>query len=167
MKQKLLYVWDHFEEFLLVPSFAFSVVLVTVQVVMRYVFQSSLSWSEELTRYLYIWQTWLGVSYAAKKGSHLRITIFSDKLKGKARLGLEIFVTVVWIGFAIFVCYQGLSAIKTIATFGQKSSALRIPMQFCYASIPVGMVLMCIRLVEATVKNILNFKKDQEGGTAA
>ena len=165
MKQKLLFVWDHFEEFLLVPSFMFSVALVTLQVIMRYVFSNSLAWSEELTRYLYIWQTWLGVSYAAKKGSHLRITIFSDKLSGKARLCLEIFVTVLWIGFAAFVFYQGMSAIDTIASFGQKSSALRVPMQYCYLAIPVGMALMSIRLVEATVKNILNFVKSEKGGS--
>jgi hypothetical protein len=41
-------IWNHFEEYLLVGSLAFSVALVFLQVVMRYVFQQSLSWSEEL-----------------------------------------------------------------------------------------------------------------------
>ena len=117
-------------------------------------FHNSLSWSEEVVRYLYVWQTWLGVSYAARNGTHLRITMLNDRLSPKGQLILEPLVTVIWICFAVFVFIQGMSAVKTIAAFGQKSSALRIPMQFCYASIPTGMVLMSIRLIEATIKNL-------------
>ena len=150
----LLKIWDHLEEYILIPSFMLSTALIFYQVIMRYVFHNSLSWSEEVVRYLYVWQTWLGVSYAARNGTHMRITMLKDRLSPKGQLILELFVTVIWIGFAVFVFIQGMSAVKTIAAFGQKSSALRIPMQFCYASIPTGMVLMSIRLIEATIKNL-------------
>ena len=70
-----------------------------------------------------------------------------------------------WIGFAVFVFIQGMAAVQTIAAFGQKSTALRIPMQICYASIPVGMVLMSIRLIETTIKSLIG-KKTVEGGAA-
>ena len=58
--------FDNAEEYLLVGSLAFNVVLVFFQVVMRYVFQNSLSWSEELARYIFLWQTWVGASYAVE-----------------------------------------------------------------------------------------------------
>lgn len=162
----LLKIWDHLEEIFLIPTLMFSVGLVFVQVIMRYVFHNSLSWSEELARYLYVWQTWIGVSYAARNGSHLRITMLKDRLPAKGQKVLELFVTVVWIGFAIFVIIQGMSAVNTITSFGQRSSALRIPMQFCYYSIPVGMVLMSIRLLQHAWKN-LRSSKTEEGGAAA
>ena len=160
MKQTLYKIWDHLEEYVLVYSLMVSVALVFVQVVMRRVFNNSLSWSEELARYLYVWQTWLGVSYAARNGTHLRITMLKDRLPPQAQQILEILVVLVWMGFGIFVIYQGMGVVNTIASFGQKSSALKIPMQFCYMSIPVGMFLMCIRIVERTVKDQFLQKKE-------
>ena len=46
--------WDHFEETILVYSYLLVVPLLFVQVVSRYVFNHSLSWSEELARYIFI-----------------------------------------------------------------------------------------------------------------
>lgn len=156
--------WYHLEEVFLIPSLMVSVALVFIQVIMRYVFNNSLTWSDELVRYLYVWQTWVGVSYAARNGSHLRITMFKDRLSKSGQRILELFVTAVWILFALFVCYQGCLAIKTIRSFGQKSAALKIPMQFCYLSIPVGLCLMCVRLIEHTVRNYRKNADSTEGG---
>ena len=162
----LLKIWDHLEEIFLIPSLMVSTALIFIQVVMRYVFHNSLSWSEEAVRYLYVWQTRVGVSYAARNGTHLRITMIKDRLPAKGQKILELFVTAVWIGFAVFVLVQGMAAVKTIAAFGQKSSALKIPMQICYISIPVGMVLMSIRLIERLWKDWSHSSKSVEGGAA-
>lgn len=159
MKQILSKIWYHLEEIFLIPSLIFSVGLIFVQVVMRYIFNNSISWSEELARYIYIWQTWIGVSYAARNGTHLRISMIKDRLPKNGQKVLELFVTAIWIAFAIFIIYQGIVSVKTIAGFGQMSSALQIPMQFCYAAIPVGMILMCLRLVEQTIRS---FRKPNE-----
>ena len=161
----LVKIWDHLEEYILVPSLMISTALIFYQVVMRFLFKDAPSWSEEAVRYLYVWQTWLGVSYAARNGTHLRITMIKDRLSPKGQKILELFVTAIWIGFAVFVFIQGMAAVQTIAAFGQKSTALRIPMQICYASIPVGMVLMSIRLIETTIKNLIG-KKTVEGVAA-
>jgi TRAP-type C4-dicarboxylate transport system permease small subunit len=159
-------IWDHLEEIFLIPSLMFSTALIFIQVIMRYVFHHSLSWSEELVRYLYVWETWIGVSYAARNGTHLRITMVKDRLPAAGQKVLELFVTAVWIGFAVFVFIQSAAAVKTIMSFGQVSSALKIPMQFCYASIPVGMVLMIIRVIERTVKDLFLKPTSSEGGAA-
>ena len=160
MKNKLLYVWDHFEEILLVPALAFSTILIFAQVCTR-AFGNSISWSEELVRYLYVWETWLGVSYATKRGSQLRITMIRDKLSPKGQMAIEIFVTIVWLAFAAFVFYMGVRAIGQIAKFGQVSSALRVPLKYCFLSIPVGMAMMSVRLFESSIKR---FRPAKEGG---
>lgn len=160
MRNKALYVWQHLEEIILIPAFAISTALIFIQIVLRS-FNTSLAWSEELVRYMYIWETWIGVSYAVKRGSHLRITMLKDKLTGRKKMILECFVLVVWIAFAIFIIIQSTKAIDTIMSFQQKSSALRIPMQYCYSSIPVGISLMSIRLIEKAVKQIKQINKEK------
>ncbi|MDR1730549.1 MAG: TRAP transporter small permease [Synergistaceae bacterium] len=149
-------IWDHLEEIFLLPSLVFSVGLIFVQIIMRYVFTSSLSWSEELARYLFIWQIWLGVSYAARNRSHLRILLLTQKLSPKARSGVELVVTAVWMGFALFVAARGFGLAAQVARFGQKSSALQIPMQYVHLAVPVGCTLMALRLAENTLKDFFS-----------
>ena len=83
---------DNFEEYFCVWSLAIMTVLVFIQVIMRYVFQNSLSWSEELARYIFLWLSWIGASYAVKERSHFRVEMFADLFKGKARKVFELFV---------------------------------------------------------------------------
>lgn len=162
MKDKVIRAYDHLEEALLFVILTAMVAIIFIQVVMRYVFSNALSWSEELARYLYVWSTWVGVSYSARRGTHLRITMFRDSLSPKGRRGLEIIVTIIWILFGIFVLCLGIEAVSTIAAFGQLSSAMRIPMQFCYLSIPVGMGLMILRLLGSLITQIRNFGQSEE-----
>ena len=164
MKAKLLKIWDHFEEYLLVYSFMVSVVLITLQVIFRYVLHNSLSWSEELARYMFVWQTWIGVSYSARNGSHLRITLLRDRLPQKGKYAMELFVMLVWITFSVWMVYLGCRVVGKISGYGQRSSALGIPMKFCYASVPVGMGLLTIRLVVQLIKLFKNGTMTFTGG---
>ena len=141
-------IWEHFEEYLLVWSLMFSVALIFLQVVMRYVFINSLSWSEELARYLFLWQIWLGASFAVKKHRHLRIELFVDKLKGRKKQLFELAVLLIWFGFSLFLAIKGSELTIMLFKRGQVSPAMQIPMGYAYASVPVGCGLMAIRLLE-------------------
>jgi TRAP-type C4-dicarboxylate transport system permease small subunit len=141
-------IWNHFEEYLLVGSLAFSVALVFLQVVMRYVFQQSLSWSEELARYLFLWQIWIGASFAVKERRHLRIEMLLNALRGRSRILGEMAVLLVWFGFSVFLAYKGTELTSILLLRGQVSPAMRIPMGYAYAAVPAGCILMAIRLLE-------------------
>lgn len=54
-------------------------------VVWRYVFNSSLVWSEELTRYLFIWFVFLSASYAVTTKSHIRVDALNMMIPIKIR----------------------------------------------------------------------------------
>jgi TRAP-type C4-dicarboxylate transport system permease small subunit len=148
---KIKKILNSFEEYLLLPSLMFSVGLIFVQVVMRYVFHNSLSWSEELARYIFVWQLWLGVSYAAKNQSHIRITVIEKFLSAQLRKVLETLVIVIWFGFGCFVIVQGYKIAMQIGAYGQTSSALGLPMVYAYMSVPVGAALMNVRLIQNLV----------------
>ena len=147
MKTILHKIWDNLEEFFLLPSLTIMVVVVFAQVVARYVFGTSIPWSEELARYLFVCSTWIGVSYSAKRGTHLRITFVRDMFTGNKRKILELIVLAIWIVFALFMINQGFSLMQTIAAFGQRSAAMQAPMWIFYASVPIGLSLMIIRLL--------------------
>ena len=151
-------IWNHFEEYLLVTGLAFSVVLIFFQIIMRYVFKNSLAWSEELARYVFLWLIWVGASFAVKEERHLRIEAFANIFTGNRRKIFELVVLIIWFGFSLVLAYLGYNLTSRIMTSGQVSPAMRMPMYYAYASVPVGSLLMTVRLVERMI-NI--FKKKE------
>ena len=55
------YVWEHLEEFFIIPLMFAMSIIIFIQVIMRYVFQNSLTWSEELARYMFVWLVYFAV----------------------------------------------------------------------------------------------------------
>lgn len=140
-------IYNKIEENLLYASLIFTVTVIFIQVVMRYVFSNSLSWSEEAARYVFIWQTWIGASYAVRKKRHLRVEALVDRLHGVSRKFIELVVLALWILFGCFLIYKGYQLTKLIYVRGQISAALGISMAIPYAAIPVGSFFMTSRLV--------------------
>ena len=62
---KKVFVWlnDSLEEFLMVASLILMTLIMGIQLFSRYVLGASLSWSEELTRYIFVWAGFLSVSF--------------------------------------------------------------------------------------------------------
>lgn len=152
---------DALEEFFLIASLAFNVALVFLQVIMRYVFHNSLYWSEELARFVFLWFSWIGTSFAVKEGAHLKVTLLGDRLGGLFKKILEVTSLLIWIGFSVFLTYQGANITRFVAAMRQTSPALYIPVSLAYASVPVGSGLMTLRLL-LELKDLLYSKKKLE-----
>ena len=86
MKKILHWLDENLEEFLLVFFLIAMTLIMGIQVFCRYVLGQSLSWSEEITRYLFIWSGFLSVSYCSKKCLSIKIEQFVAIFprKGKA-----------------------------------------------------------------------------------
>ncbi|WP_308215409.1 TRAP transporter small permease subunit [Sinobaca sp. H24] len=65
----LRYLDEHLEEVLLVIFTLTMVIVIGLQVFMRFVLSSSLGWSEELARYCFIWLVYIGISYGVKNNA--------------------------------------------------------------------------------------------------
>lgn len=138
---------DHLEEVLLVFIFSIMVAVIFIQVVMRMT-GNSLSWSEELGRYCFIWIVYIGISYGVKKQRHIKVDVMLLLLKGKAKTILTIFSNLLFLVFSIAVIYYGSDIAGMLLKFGQKSPALHVPMGIVYMATPVGMGLASIRILQ-------------------
>jgi len=65
---------------LLAVSLAVMTILVFGNVVFRYIFHSGITWSEEMSRFLFIWLVFLGAIPALKEGAHIGIDLISQRL---------------------------------------------------------------------------------------
>lgn len=139
--------YNKFEEYLLCGSLVFNVVIVFLSVIMRYVFNYSFSWSEELTRYIFVWQIWLGASLAQREKVHIRVEILFNLLKGKAVHVAEIVAALIWFGFCLFIVLNSFEWIGYAVQHNIISPAMQIPMSYAYLSVPVGCAMLGLRLI--------------------
>lgn len=136
---------------------SFTVVLF-LQVVMRKVFNNSLSWSEELARYLFIWMVFIGISYGAKQMKHLKIDVFLKIFPKKIRPYIIIFADVIVLVFAAIVFYSAYVIVMQYFKLGASSPALKIPTWFVQSASLVGYGLTFIRQIQAIIYRIKELK---------
>ena len=126
---KLVYGYDKLEEYVLCASLVLTTLIIFVQVIMRSVFNSSLTWSEELTRYIFIWQIWMGVSIAQKDKAHIKVEILKSFVKNQKVIAVvDVIATILLIAFNIFLVTSGIDLVQQMITRGNVSSAMRMPM---------------------------------------
>jgi len=135
-------------ESLLAGSLVFTVfVVVLLQVVMRYVFQRPNPWSEELSRFGFIWLSMLGAALAVELRTHFvfdqLVARLRPKLKMLVRFCSTAFVAVLAIGLIVF----GLELVDLARS--QRSPALNLPISWIYASVPVAGLLMLLHISAA------------------
>ena len=119
-------------------------------VLTRYAFGSQADWSEELARFLLIWIGLLGAAYAAGQKMHLAIDLLIPKLSLANQKKLSILINVLIILFVTTVLIVGgFRLIYLTKLLGQLSAALRIPMYFVYAVVPVsGLLVVYYKIYE-------------------
>lgn len=150
------WVDENIEKVLLVFFSAIMVGVIFLQVVMRQL-DHSLSWSEELARYCFIWLIYIGISFGVKKEKHVKIDVVLYLLNQKGQLLLNFIANLFFIAFAIFVIIYGYEVASQLLQFGQRSPANQIPMGLIYMATPIGMGLTLIRLIQRQIGLIRSF----------
>jgi TRAP-type C4-dicarboxylate transport system permease small subunit len=161
----------HFEEVCLAVLLFAMVVFSGLQVFMRYVTNTSLAWSEELTRYGFVWAGFLCLGYCIRRRSDLRIDAFLGLLPRKGQIVFEIILDVFGIAVFCLLAYTSASIIQKTIDLKQVSAALDIPMQYIYLAPFAGFTVSIIREVQRLVQRVLEllgkgeFKKVADIGT--
>jgi TRAP-type C4-dicarboxylate transport system permease small subunit len=136
-----------FEEWTLFITVMVALISLFVNVVLRYGFNYSLAWSEELVREVIIYTTFIGCSAAVKDRSMIRIDALIQ-LVPKLKKPLNIFSNLATLVFAILMIYYGwLMALMQVRT-QQQTIILQIPLVYLYAILPLMGVMILIRTLQ-------------------
>jgi TRAP-type C4-dicarboxylate transport system permease small subunit len=146
---------EHVETYLATTLLIVFAGLAILQVIMRYVFGNSLTWSEEISRYAFVWFVYTSASYAVRYQRHVKFNVVVD-LIGKAsplaeRL-LRLLALVVWALFLIVLFGLAVELVKSQMSGGQISPANQIPMWVVYLGLPIGLALMSFRVLQHLVQ---------------
>ncbi|PIE34087.1 hypothetical protein CSA56_09265 [candidate division KSB3 bacterium] len=150
MKNKFLHHLDHFEEYALLVLFPMMVVVVFVATLARYFNLFPMFWGEEVARYIMVYMAYIGAGLAMKKGAHVGVSFLVDTIKNPA---VRKVFDVIRLGVVLFFCgiiiYYIVQIIQSPIFKIQTTPALFIPMWIPYAAVPLGMILISIRTIQA------------------
>lgn len=124
--------------------------LVIAQVAMRYIFNSPLTWSEELAVFVMIWLTFIGSLICMRDKEHIEVTILVDHLPRTLQRIVVAFSRLASVFFLLVVAYYGSDLVMENMTV--TSPANKISMGLVYTIIPLSSIGMAFYLVKAIVK---------------
>lgn len=171
---------EHFEKPALILGMLAIILIITYQTVVRYLvsyvaspvdgglikeivtyvvrdllaLSGNITWTEETSRFIFIWISYLAIPVAIKQRSNIRVDIIYDKLSAERQHVCWIVMNLCFLGFAAVVCAMGVNQIIQQMDFPQTTPALRIPYMVPYLVLPVAFGLMCVRLMQDTLKEI-------------
>lgn len=151
-----------FEEWTLFISVMVALVALFVNVVLRYGFNYSLAWSEELVREVIIYTTFIGCSAAVKNRSMIKIDA-SVQLLPKLKVPLTYFSNFVTMIFAVMMIYYGWLMVELQHRTQQKTIIMEIPLIFLYAILPLMGIMMLIRAVQVVYQDFTEQRAQKEG----
>ena len=127
-----------------------------IQVLFRYVLNSSLLWAEEVGIYAMVWLTFLGSSLLLREWGHIGITVLLRTASHRTRVRLVFGIEALMLLFLVFLVYYG----TTTAVFGfsRRSPSMGFSTWWLKLAIPVGAVLMTLNLVEQIVADIRHWR---------
>ncbi|MBZ2174909.1 TRAP transporter small permease [Schnuerera sp. xch1] len=150
---------ENLEKFVLGVFLSIMVVVMGIQVVARYVFNSSLTWSEELTRFIFVWSAFLTLPYTIKFGISLKIDQLLNLFTKDIRKVLNIISHILMLVFFIFMLYNATDVVRSAINSGQRSPAIGLPMYLIQVSSVVGFALTIVRVLQSLVIYIRTTEK--------
>lgn len=145
MFEKLIDGYCKFLSYLIAAILALMVVLVFGNVFMRYAFNSGFTVSEELSRWLFVWMTFMGAVVALRSNGHLGTDMLVGKLGPKGKrvcMGLSLVLMLFCIGLIFKGSYD-----QTVINWSSTSAVMEVSMGYFYASGMVFAILGALVLI--------------------
>ncbi|MFI3251055.1 MAG: TRAP transporter small permease [Eubacteriales bacterium] len=134
-------------------------ILIFLEVIMRLIFNNSLTWSEELARYIFIWLIFLSISYGCKVRKHIKFDAGLLLFPKKLRPFVVLLGDLLFLAFALYVAYTGFGYSMDQISFKFYSPTLKIPFQYIYLSTFVGFGLASFRQIQTIIYRINCIRK--------
>ncbi|WP_300459778.1 TRAP transporter small permease [Desulfobacula sp.] len=121
-------------------------------VVLRYGFNYTLAWSEELVRIVIIYSTFVGASVAVKQRAMIRIDAIVQ-IFPKLKSGLTFYTNLLMLVFAWMMLYYGYKMTSLQFVTHQKTIIMQIPLVIIYAIMPVMGFMVFIRTIQVMIQD--------------
>ena len=142
------------EEFVLAGGILAIAALTIINVVVRTATGGSIVYAEELSQFAMIFVTFVGTSYAASKGRHIRMTAVYDNLSLGKQKAIMLIITAFTAVLMFALTWFAIDYALTVRALGTVSPALQVPIWLVYLAAPAGLLLAGVQYALAFVRNL-------------
>lgn len=123
-------------------------------VVSRYIFNMSLTWTEEVALFALLWLAYFGSALSVTRRRHLRIELFPMLFfKKRGRKVVAMLVNLVFLGFALFIVKGSFEMMMLAKNTNQVFAATGIPRWTSIAAVPAAFAVVTLRVFQDTVRH--------------
>ncbi len=140
---------DKLEEYVCAALIMFMALLAFANVIVRYLTEQSLAFTEELVINLFVLVTLLGASIAFRRGAHLGITVLTDRIPRGTRKAVALLSAVCGTAIFCILLYHGVAMVIQEYKSEMNTYSMGLPMWWFGMAVPVGSVLVIIRVIQA------------------
>lgn len=133
---------DRISAIIVIYSLSLMLLLVTIQVFLRYLFNLGIYWIPELARYLLVTFSFFAGSMALRRNELVGISFVIEKIPIRIRRWVDFTGIVLVILFCMIGIIFGFKTAILILQTGQPSPSMRIPIGLAYLPIPTAFLLM-------------------------
>lgn len=162
MKKLIKWLDVNFEAVLMVVFFTMMIILITIQVVLRFVFKTGFSWGEEVARILFLWMSFSSFGYLTRNSRHVRVGFLVGKIKDDVQKKILFICDVLFLIFSV----AGLKAVINLCIDAAKyhDKLISIPWNYnvLYLAGVLGFFMMVMRNIQILIWKTRNWNSDLE-----
>lgn len=136
--------------------------LTFANVIARYVFSASFSFSEEITTYLFVLLSLLGTAIAAKRRAHLGLTILTDAVSPQVRKIMNLVSCILAVAFSGAIFFYGIKMVMNQRMLGQVTAGMQWPEWIFGSFVPVGAFFVVVRFAQCLMEELKNNAGEEE-----
>ena len=118
--------------------------VVTIQIVVRLIFHISTAWTEEVSKFMLIWLSFIGAVGALIKGDHMLVDILSTNYSPRMKKCSRILNDIAVICFSAFLFVYGIKLCANPIIRRSLTPAMQIPRVWLYVILPITMAVMVV-----------------------
>ncbi|GEN44330.1 TRAP transporter small permease [Alkalibacillus haloalkaliphilus] len=144
------------EEIILSGAVIVIAVMIAGNVLSRELFGPSIWFHSEVSLFAVVIATFMGISYAARKGRHISMSAIYDTVPWKVRKTMAIFIPAVTAITLFYLSYVSFNYTLTVFDSGRTTTALEVQQGYLYMFIPIGFFTGAIQFTRNTIVNLVN-----------
>lgn len=159
--QWLSVVNGNLERFALIALYVYIIAIVVLEVFRRYVMSYSSLWGSETAMYMFIYMSWIGMSWAAYKRVHIRMNLVYQFVGDRSKAYLYILSDVAMIVFAVLSIQYVYPLIRNAIQYQRQVGSMEISMYVFQLAIPIGMALFVFRTLQRLYGDVQAVRHDE------
>ena len=162
MRSFLSWLNDNVERVLLLWLYSYLVVVIFIEVLRRFVLAHSSLWGEETARFIFIYLVWIAAASAVRGRSHIRLDVVTLFLPVRGQALIYILGDLATGAIACVALYWSMAPVSISLRFGSVTEALQLSQALFLAAVPIGFLLVILRVVQSLVRDVRAFAAGEQ-----